>query len=314
MGAPAENRRSGFRFRKRRLPGDHRGRRAVRAPRPPPRLPHAERAGLGTTLDSGLREGGIAVPEPVATRDGSHYATATLPGGQEQRHIGLYHWVDGIPLREHLGESPKVSVVERWYSEIGRIAATIHTVTEGWEPPDEFRRHSFDADGMAGETPFWGRYWDHPALSDGARNELANIRKHVHLRLNELSKARGGYGMIHADLHAGNVLVAADGLHVIDFDDAGFGWHQYELAVALFGQEDEPHFETARTALFDGYRRQRPVDDDFFEPVPLFLLVRGLALIGWLMERPEHDGTERLDHLVKGARTQARSLFPNLTR
>ena len=26
-------------------------------------------------------------------------------------------------------------------------------------------------------------------------------------------------------------------MHVIDFDDAGFGWHMYELAVALFGAQ-----------------------------------------------------------------------------
>ena len=38
---------------------------------------------------------------------------------------------------------------------------------------------------------------------------------------------------IHADLHAGNILVRDGGVTVIDVDDAGFGWHVYELAVAL---------------------------------------------------------------------------------
>ena len=36
--------------------------------------------------------------------------------------------------------------------------------------------------------------------------------------------------------------IAPDFLAVIDFDDAGFGWHLYDLAVALIGYQDHPDF------------------------------------------------------------------------
>ena len=42
-----------------------------------------------------------------------------------------------------------------------------------------------------------------------------------------------GYSVIHADMHPGNIVVDGDRLTVIDFDDAGFGWHQYDIATAL---------------------------------------------------------------------------------
>ena len=47
-----------------------------------------------------------------------------------------------------------------------------------------------------------------------------------------------------------------DGGHVrvIDFDDAGFGWHLYELAIVLYYYQDAPNFELMRRALIAGYR------------------------------------------------------------
>ena len=58
--------------------------------------------------------------------------------------------------------------------------------------------------------------------------------------------------MIHADLHPGNVVISGDRLHVIDFDDAGFGWHAYDLAVALKDYQNDPQFDAYQTALIQG--------------------------------------------------------------
>ena len=95
-----------------------------------------------------------------------------------------------------------------------------------------------------------------------------------------------------ADLHPHNLLVNGDQLHVIDFDDSGFGWHQYEIAVALDAYRKPPHFEVARDALIAGYRSERPLSDAAIELLPMFLLIRSLALLGWLHERPEHNRGE----------------------
>ena len=44
--------------------------------------------------------------------------------------------------------------------------------------------------------------------------------------------------MIHADMHSQNVLIQEDKLSVIDFDDAGFGWYGFDLAVAVWDRLD----------------------------------------------------------------------------
>jgi Ser/Thr protein kinase RdoA (MazF antagonist) len=127
--------------------------------------------------------------------------------------------------------------------------------------------------------------------------------------LSEYGKDRGSYSMIHADLHPRNVLECGDQLHVIDFDDAGFGWHQYDIAVALFDHVMNPDFEAIHDALIAGYRSQRPVSDEALELLPLFLLIRALASLGWLNDRPEVDLYRFLPALIAHSCTQVRALL-----
>ena len=93
--------------------------------------------------------------------------------------------------------------------------------------------------------------------------------------------------MIHADLHPRNLVVDGERLHVIDFDDSGFGWHMYELAVGLFSYQGHPRFREIVGAVFGGYREVRPLNAELAALLPLFLLARSLAQIGWLADRPE---------------------------
>jgi Ser/Thr protein kinase RdoA (MazF antagonist) len=99
--------------------------------------------------------------------------------------------------------------------------------------------------------------------------------------------------MIHADLHQGNLLVNGQFMTVIDFDDAGFGWYLYDLAVALTHQEDRPGFQKLQDALLRGYRSRRPLSEVDEARLPMFLLVRRLAILGWLHQRPDVDPGDR---------------------
>jgi Ser/Thr protein kinase RdoA (MazF antagonist) len=95
------------------------------------------------------------------------------------------------------------------------------------------------------------------------------------------------FSLIHADLHPGNVLIDGDHLAVIDFDDAAFGWHLYDLAVALVFYQDHAHFAVFRDACLRGYGRVRSLPDDVVRLLPMFLLIRRLVQIGWINARPE---------------------------
>lgn len=255
-----------------------------------------------------LKRAGIGVPLPRLTRDGRGYATVSVPGLMETRHVGIVEWFEGVTLSSIMDQAPDMQTLALHFNQLGRIAARIHNQAVGWQIPESFQRHAFDADGFMGETPFWGPFWVLPELKAAEREHILNARRAIHCVLSDYGKEGGTYSLIHADLHPHNLLVNGEQLHVIDFDDSGFGWHQYEIAVALDAYRKPPHFEVARDALIAGYRSKRALSEAAIELLPMFLLIRSLALLGWLHERPEHNKGNRVRNLIQSACRQAEAL------
>ena len=231
-----------------------------------------------------LLDDGVDVPVVVKAADGRGYVPVDV--GDEQRYAGLLEWVDGETMAARIGSDHETDV-RGSFSRLGGIMAVLHKQASGWTPPPDFTRHAFDADGLMGEQPFWGRFWESPHIEASQRRRLDALRHRIHAMLREYAKDAGVFSLIHADLHAANVIVNGDRLHVIDFDDAGFGWHAYDFAVALYHHQDHADYPAIRDALIAGYRKVRPVAADTVAMIPLFLLIRSLASIGWTAARPE---------------------------
>jgi aminoglycoside phosphotransferase (APT) family kinase protein len=102
----------------------------------------------------------------------------------------------------------------------------------------------------------------------------------LHAWLARLGKDASGYSLIHADMHPGNILVDGERLTVIDFDDAGFGWHQYDIAVVLSYWQSKANAAAIERAFLDGYRTTRQLPDDDLTWIPMFRLIRGWRSAG----------------------------------
>lgn len=232
-----------------------------------------------------LQNAGIDVPVPRPTSTGEPYGQISVQG--ERRFVGMLEWVDGATMRALVSTSDDDAQRAAWFTALGELLARLHEQASAWQPPANFSRHALDADGLMGEAPFWGPFWSAAVLTPGQREHFRTLRETIYAILSRLPRDPDGYSLIHADLHPGNVVVNGDRLHIIDFDDAAFGWHAYDFAVALKDYQDDPAFNTYQAALIDGYRRQRPISDDVLAHIPLFLLIRALNAIGWADARPE---------------------------
>lgn len=102
--------------------------------------------------------------------------------------------------------------------------AEMHTLADRWIPPDGFSRPSWHADGLLGQQPLWGRFWDCEGLSSAQIAALSALRNDLALQLATLPTPAKDFGLIHADLVRENVLVTESGVTFIDFDDAGHGF------------------------------------------------------------------------------------------
>lgn len=232
-----------------------------------------------------LLDCGLLVPKAYATNEGGYYVSAKCGGGTRQ--LGLIGWLEGQPLDQLIKPFGEAEFPIDRIREAGEICAKFHDQATTWQPPREFTRQHLNVDGLLGEAPFWGRFWEAPGMTPAERITIEKHRERIRERLVEYDQPSHTYSMIHADMHEENLFVSPHGLMVIDFDDSGFGWHQYDLAIILISHLERPDYEVIRQTLLNGYLSQRPMSDEDLELVDLFLLMRTLALIGWVTDRPE---------------------------
>ncbi len=237
-----------------------------------------------------LASSGIVVPRPALANTGRHLVKVQDPKGGD-RLFSLLSWMPGQPFGksgtplQHKGPSRTAIMAAT-----GVNLAKLHKLSDAWTPPRDFQRPAWDFDGLLGETPFWGRFWESRFLSPEDRGMLVKMRL---LCRDELAKfERGGidHGLIHADLARENILVDGERVSFIDFDDSGFGYRMFDLATAMVKNIHEPDYADLSGALLEGYQRERPLRDADLAALPLMMVLRSLTYIGWVDERLHEPG------------------------
>jgi Ser/Thr protein kinase RdoA (MazF antagonist) len=118
-----------------------------------------------------------------------------------------------------------------------------------------------------------------PAYESVAENVIDAIEASFE-RAGEASLLR-----IHGDFHPGNVLVAREQLHIVDFDDARTGPAVQDLWMFLSGDRAEQVPQLA--ALLEGYTRFRAFDARELHLVEALRSMRIMHYAAWLARRWE---------------------------
>jgi Ser/Thr protein kinase RdoA (MazF antagonist) len=245
-----------------------------------------------------LADHGLPVPRPLPAQNGA--ALLVLQGG---RMATAVEWMPGGALGEAgvpLAGSATDQAMQ--HHALGQVLARIHRVTEVLPLPVGFDRPAWDTDGLTGEAPFWGRFWEHPALTKTEQTTLQAAREFLRAALQTHAKTTP-LRPIHADVLRENILVDGATLSLIDFDDSGLGFPLYDLGTVLSQNLYEPAFTEIRAGLIDGYRGLRPVDAGM---VDLFTLARCLASVGWTMPRLAPDDPIMRSHIARAVQCAKR--------
>ncbi|WP_419710081.1 phosphotransferase enzyme family protein [Pseudomonas sp. NFX224] len=232
-----------------------------------------------------LAGAGITVPQIIRAQNQSHLIEVTHQDIGEPRHIDMLAWLPGATAGTSEAGVQADTEIDFLFNEAGAIAARIHLHSADWQQPDEFVRHAWDEEGLIGANPFWGRFWELAQLSDEQRDLLQQARRTARKDLRQYGRHLGNFGMIHADLVPENLLIEGPQLRLIDFDDAGFGWHMFELATALYFCLDDPRYEQIKAALLDGYNAVKPLTEADRQTLAMFLMLRGTTYLGWIHTR-----------------------------
>ena len=227
-----------------------------------------------------LAAGGLAVPEPVRTRDGNFFATIGA------RYASLVTWMSGTPVGSG-GKLTTRTTPHRIGRMIGAAAAQMHDLADSWKPQTPPRRPDWRVEGLFGDAPVWGRFWEHPHLTPGQRDVMMRVRQVLRAHLLRIESTLDE-GLVHADLVGENMLLDDDRIAFIDFDDCAFGYRDFDLATILVKFHGQPGFDALKGGLLEGYGARRAVNPLHLD---LLLLARALTYPGWIAARLDEPGS-----------------------
>ena len=212
------------------------------------------------------READLPVPEPFPTPDGRLLVQASIAGIPQERNCSLLRWMKG---RFATGR-----IQSHHFRAQGQLMARLHGFAARWEPPSGCAKRQYDWEGLFRDDSGAGlratEAWR--LLPPSWVEPFESVAHHVRRVMDELGKGPEVYGLIHADLGVdANVLFWNREARAIDFDDSGFGYWVYDLAVSLEHCREDAAFPRYRDALLDGYTRIRPLPAEHVERLELFM-------------------------------------------
>ena len=212
------------------------------------------------------RDAHLPVPEPVPTLDGRLLMRVSIPGVPEERNCSLLRWLKGRYIKQ--------DIRPHHYRAQGRLMARLHNFAAQWHPPAGLTKRRYDWGGLFADDSGTGmpasEAW--PLLSPSCVEPFQVVARRVRQIMDELGQGPGVYGLIHADLGVdANLLFWKGEARAIDFDDSGFGYWVYDLAVSLEHCREDAEYPQFRDALLDGYAEIRSLPEERLEHLPLFM-------------------------------------------
>ncbi len=212
------------------------------------------------------RDADLPVPEPIPALDGRLLLPVSVPGIPQARNCSLLRWVKGRSLRNRFRP--------RHLQAQGRLMARLHNFAIRWQPPAGLTKRRFDWDGLFQDDVGSGmpnaEAWK--LLSPRDRASFAFVAQQVRDVMDAWGTSPDVYGLIHGDLAVdANLLFWHGQPRAIDFDDSGFGYWVFDLAVALDACWEDAAFPRYREALLDGYAEFRSLPEKQVEQIELFL-------------------------------------------
>lgn len=275
------------------------GRAALRLHRPGYQTDSAIRSELIWAQE--LANAGMELPCPIPCKSGDLVSFVSEAG----RMASIVSWVDGVPLGDsgidvEWGAATQLDL----FKTLGAELAKLHKLSDALTLPDDFERPHLDIDGLLGEDPNWGRFWENPALTAAEHKLLLTTRAHLRGVLETYHAMGADFGLIHADAISENVLTADGAVTLIDFDDGVFGFRLYELGAAMSQVWARPNAQDLATALVEGYG----LNPEEAKLIPAFTVIRVMASCGWAIARHAPDDPTLLGYTDRATRAATRYL------
>ena len=240
---------------------------------------------------------GVSVSPPLPSGSGALVETFDTDDGPF--HVSVFRKAPGrsFAFKQHWHT--------RFHQNLGELAGEMHAATRFYTPGDNTQPRESWADDMSHIRQFI------PEDETIAKRELDVMVEWA----SGLKIDSDTYGLVHTDLNYGNLFVGEHGdLTVFDFDDCGYHWFAYDLAIPIFYALlffDMPSEDPAKQDWFygpvlEGYSRHMALDDEWLSRIPAFVRLRRIEMYAWAHKLLDIDN---LSDWERGAMRRMRQGF-----
>ena len=226
-------------------------------------------------LEALAQETTVPVQIPQHSLDGKMIVVGEQIGVPEPYPVTVLSWLEGQIL-------PQDRRSPHHFYRLGQLVAKLHHHAQHWTPAFELDRPLYDSTSvLRADNIFGEEVVTYKQLPDDVQEHLQRLHEQLQEVEQRLGKSPDQFGLIHSDLSFGNVLFTAEEVLPIDFDDCGFGYYLYDLAVILAGPWEKPGFQQRRKALLDGYREICDLTNEHLSLIPTLMAMRASSLGQW---------------------------------
>lgn len=202
-------------------------------------------------LEALARDTPLAVQAPVRSLSGE--SVSHVASDDDSIPASLLRWLDGQPFRR---DAPDAEAHAR---ALGTLVARLHDHAAHWTPPEGFTRPTYDVAYYRDQLSHLPDFAAHGIVSLEELDTLQRTADAILAAVESLVVSSASWGLIHADLHAGNLLLHNDELRAIDFSLCGIGFFAFDLATALLALAPQHH--TTALATYAALRSLPPDTD-----------------------------------------------------
>ncbi|MBB4824847.1 Ser/Thr protein kinase RdoA (MazF antagonist) [Sporosarcina luteola] len=201
----------------------------------------------------------LTVPEGIQSIEGSYVIELDPIDGYRGTCVTMMRWVEG--------EHSNGKFTDDCVYQMGLLMGRLHNAAASFDPPFGFVRPAWGAESFMQEMT---KLEHHYAcfLSKKAWDTYQVAAEKVLAQLAGISQNDKNYGLIHGDLHTGNIVFKDDQPYPIDFGRSGYGYYLYDIAGTIVGLAPKH-----RLQFIEGYESVRKLEANHVRDVECFFIM-----------------------------------------
>ncbi len=227
-------------------------------------------------LQALTEDGRVIVQSPIANRQGTFVTQVQLAGRDHLSSLCVQRWITA----HH---------VDKWDESharaVGVLLASLHSISEEWSGSENQTFGSYADGDLVEAVDRLAVTVDLGLINAEQYDLICQGSERIFAMLAHTARTKATFGLIHGDLHQGNVLF--EGMNALALDYGAFrSFFLYDLGVSLY----HTTFDTVaiRNALVAGYASVRPLSKAEHASLEAFMIMAALFNLAFQVTLKEH--------------------------